>query len=167
MIHARPSFFIPDLAPISADIGVDFAPFRLMLPWQEQAIKGSSDKSLKSGHDDDDEASLSIQRCMSTCEKHTTAVNLWKAQQKVKVENGPKRSATPTPPATNTSQNTDALARKNTNVDSGPARMQMLETPVKCVDLEAILQENQEETQEDLFGGVSKHLLSAFGAGPK
>lgn len=134
-----------------------------MLPWQEQAIKGSSGGSLKSGHAADDDASLSSQRF----QKSLQTVNLWKAQQKVKVENGPKRSATPTPPATNTSQNTDALARKNTNVDSGPARMQMVETPVKCVDLEAILQENQEETQEDLFGGVSKHLLSAFGAGPK
>jgi len=153
----------PSSTPISADIGVDFSSFSLMLPWQEQAIKGSSGGSLKSGHAADDDASLSSQRF----QKSLQTVNLWKAQQKVKVENGPKRSATPTPPATNTSQNTDALARKNTNVDSGPARMQMLETPVKCVDLEAILQENQEETQEDLFGGVSKHLLSAFGAGPK
>lgn len=169
----------PSQTSMKADVGVDFGSFSLMLPWQEKSIKESSGRSLKSGHADDTEASLSSQRFQKSLE----TVNLWKAQQKVKVENGPKRSArsaTPTPPTTKPSQNTDALARNNANVDSVAARVQMLETPINRIDLEAIFAsftprhvpsldpaENKEETQEDLFGGVSKHLFSAFGAGPK
>jgi len=122
-------------APV-ADVGIDLSSFNLMLPWQQQVLQQSDVET-------DEPAGAEIDETVQTSpvsakfHKSLQTVNLWKAQQRLKVETGPVGSRTATP------MHASALSQHDDSVHHNSGRSDVLYEALGAPGLE----KNDDEEQ--------------------
>ena len=143
-----------DSASVTADIGLDFSAFSLMLPWQQAAVQQSQEEDDAADAGASGPVSARFQRSLET-------VNLWKAQQNMKAMRGtlsthgsPRTQA----PGTLASEWRNRVA---VSVHAASARLGPMtattEPPLTEVG----------EAELDVFGGVANLLSSLAEDKPK
>lgn len=75
----------------SADVGIALSSFNLLLPWQQRVLQ-QSDVELDEPAGAETEESSPSGPVSTRFQKSLQTVNLWKAQQKLKVNMGPVSS---------------------------------------------------------------------------
>jgi len=166
-----------------ADVGIAHLSFNLMLPWQQQVLQQSDVESYEPAGAETEESSPSGP-VSARFQKSLQTVNLWKAQQNLKVDMGPVSSRTTTEMYASRSsilQSTttemyaskDASARRQKH-DSVPATARMddvgvesLAVSVAPLETHIVLEtsgrdEEQREREQPLDNLVST-ILTALG----
>jgi hypothetical protein len=136
-------------APV-ADVGIDLSSFNLMLPWQQQVLQQSDVET-------DEPAGAEIDETVQTSpvsakfHKSLQTVNLWKAQQRLKVETGPVGSRTATP------MHASALSQHDDSVHHNSGRSDVLYEALGAPGL----QKNDDEEQT-VGGPPPSNLLTTI-----
>ena len=151
-----------------ADVGIAHLSFNLMLPWQQQVLQQSDVESYEPAGAETEESSPSGP-VSARFQKSLQTVNLWKAQQNLKVDMGPVSSRT----TTEMYASKDASARRQKH-DSVPATariddvgVESLAVSVAPLETHIVLEtsgrdEEQREREQPLDNLVST-ILTALG----